>query len=281
MPERQEGAMRPSYDQTVEEMGGAPAMLGPVTEPGCAKHHDYWFGIFRPAPGHAQGDGAVTDAQLVGYIMLERNGAFAHYRHILGHGDFLQDGIMLQLQLELMEWVYKTQSGLEVISYAGWTELPGVIDTRPGLTTWKKKTLFEPRLLMETVTETPEAQIAELISKTENRPFPEWTLDGASSAACIYSAALFGQRDVIHMYRRGIQDVTLVDHDTEMLVELQKVYPDSWSYLTADAFAFIQEKAQSGDQYDVTVLDPWVYLQQKNVDILPDVCSPSAPMAQI
>jgi hypothetical protein len=264
-PERQGGALRPPYDQ------GAEAFLEFIREehanrePPCPRHHNSWYGIFGAGPGSRE--------TLLGFIMLERNGQFGHYRHILGHGDWLAKGIMFELHFALVDLMYSSEPGLSVVSYAGWTDLPDRVDARPGLTRWKKKTLFKPRLLLEVLSSPRERIISEIIENSANKAFPEHVLDGARSGACLFCAALMGQRDVIHFHRRGIDAVTLVDHDGDMMAELQKAYPESWTYLTGDAFDFIDSASAEGREFDVVTLDPWVYLQQRTIGHLRQLIS--------
>jgi hypothetical protein len=185
----------------------------------------------------------------------------------MGHGDRLGDGIMFQLHFAVVEWIYATQPGLSLVSYAQWTDLPDSIDTRPGLTRWKKKVLFRPIRLIETLHGRPEDIRVEVVENSMNKVFPGYVLETAQSAACLYSAALMGQRDVIHVAQRGIEDVTLVDHDAEMMAEMRKAYPERWTYEVGDAFAFIRNTRAARKRFDVVILDPWVYLEQANVDL--------------
>lgn len=253
-PERQAGVLRSPYDQ------GAAAFLKYVQEnhsnhmSSCPRHHNTWYGIFAP-----------SDGRLIGFIMIERHGQFCHYRHIMGHGDWLGEGIMFHLHFAVVEWIYACQPGLNLVSYAQWTDLPDVVDTRPGLTRWKKKALFKPTCLIESLHGTPEELRTEIIENSLNKAFPSYVLESAQSAACLYSAALMGQRDVIHVAQRGIQDVTLVDHDAEMMREMRKAYPRNWDYHVGDAFEFVRSARASRRRFDVVILDPWVYLERANV----------------
>ncbi|WP_148294841.1 hypothetical protein [Legionella oakridgensis] len=218
-----QGEMRAPYLYSLDELGGLSQTEKLFTPPYCNLHTDYWFGIFERSEGYKQGgEGLETGEKLIGYILLERHGEFAHLRHILGHGDYLKYGIMYFLFFELVKWVYCTLPGLFYISYAGWTELVGQIDSRPGLTMWKKKALFQPRYLMETLNLSRQELLQEINEKTEKRPFPEYTLVNAKSGLCMYSVALYGQRDVIHLYNHGLEDVTLVDIDEEKMLEMKK-----------------------------------------------------------
>jgi len=256
-PERQAGALRPPYNQGAEAFLKYVGLNHPNHIPPCPHHHNTWHGIFEPGEG----------GNLLGFIMVERHGQFGHYRHIMGHGDWLAQGIMFHLHFAVVEWIYASQPGLSLVSYAQWTDLPDAIDTRPGLTRWKKKALFKPIRLIETLQGKPEDMRSNIIEMSRNKAFPHYVLDHAQSAACLYSAALMGQRDVIHVANRGIETVTLVDHDAEMMDEMRKAYPERWSYHVGDAFDFIRRSRASCELFDVVILDPWVYLEQANVTL--------------
>ncbi len=258
-PERQAGALRPPYDRGVDTFLQYIEVNHPAVIPLCLRHHNTWHGIFEL---RESGD------RLLGFIMVERHGEFGHYRHIMGHGQWLKEGIMFHLHFAVVEWIYACQPGLSLVSYAQWTDLPDAIDTRPGLTRWKKKTLFKPIRLIETLQGRPEDMRNEIAQNSRNKAFPHHVLENAQSVACIYSAALMGQRDVIHVAESGIEAVTLVDHDAEMMDEMRKVYPTNWNYRVEDAFAFIREARATRRRFDVLILDPWVYLEQANVDLI-------------
>ncbi len=273
-PARQGGAMREPYDHSIDEMGGVPHEWTPLAEPACALHHDYYWGVFCSRLGHRQGeDGLVTDEKLVGYIMLERQGNFARYRHILGHGDHLADGIMYQLHLAVVEWILAKRPafGLDYLLYAGWTEISGREDSRPGLTQWKKKTLFRPCYVMENITLPRSKMLHEIRAMAEGRPFPQFTLANANSGICIYSVALHGVRDVIHLRDKQVKRVTLVDIDREKMEEMKKIYPQRWEYLVGDAFETLDRLKRDDQTFDVVVLDPWIHEQTRNLDRLGDL----------
>lgn len=258
MPERQAGALRPPYNQGSEAFLKYIALNHPNGNPPCHYHHNTWHGIFESGEGYER---------LLGFIMIERHGQFGHYRHIMGHGDWLGEGIMYHLHFSVIEWIFSCQPGLSLVSYAQWTDLPNAIDTRPGLTRWKKKTLFRPIRLIETLYGTPEDIRREIIENSRNKLFPNYVLDHAKSAASLYSAALMGLRDVIHLAESKINEVTLVDHDSEMMKEMRKAYPESWIYHDGDAFAFIHETRAARRRFDVVILDPWAYMEQANVKL--------------
>jgi hypothetical protein len=147
---RSGGEMRPAYLKTVEESGGYPTSLQTADNPTCSQHYDMWWGVFEPSPGRTQGS-VVVGERLVGYINLRRYGDFALYNLILGHGDWLNSGIMQFLHFELMKEIlgrsHTWSLGLNYIVYAGFFQ------GGEGLQQWKKKALFKPCLLFVDSTE--------------------------------------------------------------------------------------------------------------------------------
>jgi hypothetical protein len=101
---RSGGAMRGSYLRTIEEMGGAPDREHRVAWPTCPDHWALTFGAFLPELGHRQGSVQV-DQRLVAYISLRRCGDVALYSQILGHGDHLDNGVLVLLHHEVIRWI--------------------------------------------------------------------------------------------------------------------------------------------------------------------------------
>lgn len=266
--ERQGGAMREPYNFSIEQLGGVPHTILPPETPRDPRNHDYWWGVFEKAPGHCQADGIQTDEKLVGYILLERYGNFARYRHILGHGDYLNKGVVFFLHFQVVRWIYETMPDLHYIIYAGWTDLPNQQDSRPGLTRWKKAALFEPVYAMEELSLPREKMLDWIRSKTGGREFPTHVLENAKSAAAFYTAALMGVRDIIHLNDHQIPDVTLVDLDAEKIEEMKKVYPSGWDYVVDDAHKVMKRFREEGRKFDVLVLDPWTHRQRVDMEQL-------------
>ena len=151
---RSGGPMRGSYQRSVEEMGGAPTCLHPVRMPTCPHHWGLMFGVFRPAPGRTQGE-VVVDDQLVGYISLRRVGGVALYSQILGHGDYLQDFVLVLLHHEIIRWLSGEREGLardlEYVMYGG-AESGG-----ESLLQWKRRAGFRPMRVVATGAQTAAA----------------------------------------------------------------------------------------------------------------------------
>jgi hypothetical protein len=139
--ERQGKPMKEAYLKSVDEAGGEPKKKVTLQPPECPCHYDLWWGIFKPEPGFKQGH-VVTDERLIAYIDFRRIGSLGIYSLILGHGAFLQYGVMYRLHFAVMEHLLErsdeTTRGLEMLMYAGFYQ------GSDGLQLWKKKTAFEP-----------------------------------------------------------------------------------------------------------------------------------------
>lgn len=142
--ERTGRPMSAQYLRNIDELGGAPSEKIFFEKPCCPLHYDYWWGVFRELAGHYQGDVRV-DEQLVGYVKLRRNGNYAFFAQILGHGDFMSHGVMHLLHHDIVMWALRHDDGeaefLSKLIYAGYYQ------GREGLREWKKRALFEPTLL--------------------------------------------------------------------------------------------------------------------------------------
>lgn len=164
--ERQGRPMSDSYQRTVEQLGGYPDEIRPPSRPAQSVFWRRNFGTFRPSAGHRQGS-LLVDEQLAAYLTVDRYGDFAHYHIILGHHDFLQDGVVHKMHLDFVKAVLDQQSldeaptdrdpslaGLKYLCYGGYFGLPG-------LTRWKKSNLFCPRYFRFDISpaiEEPEAE---------------------------------------------------------------------------------------------------------------------------
>jgi hypothetical protein len=142
---RSGGKMKEAYNRTIEEMGGPPNRLYEVEEADCPVHNALHWGIFEPLSGYKQGD-VITDEKLLGYINVKRQGNLAIYTSILGHGDYLRQGIMYRLHYAVMDWLFdlreKTSTGPDLLMY-GAANSGG-----EGLMLWKRRGLFEPMELV-------------------------------------------------------------------------------------------------------------------------------------
>jgi len=137
--------MRAEYLRSVEELGGAPKHPAELKAPPCPVHCDVWWGVFAPEPGHRQGS-VVTNERLIAYIDFRRVGSLSLYSMILGHGEYLQHGIMFRLHFAIMEWLCRREDpvtiGVEQLMYAGMNQ------GGDGLKFWKKRAGFVPAYLV-------------------------------------------------------------------------------------------------------------------------------------
>ena len=108
------------------------------------KHWAQPWGVFEPCLGYMQGN-QITNEKLVGYIFLKRFGEFLLYSVILGHYDYLPQGIMILLHHEVMKWVLDSYApeveGVKMVMYAGYDQ------GTEGLRDWKRREGFEPYLI--------------------------------------------------------------------------------------------------------------------------------------
>ncbi|SFH81287.1 hypothetical protein SAMN05192551_103135 [Tindallia magadiensis] len=136
--------MSDSYRRSIDELGGAPQNFFEFQWPKCPVHYDLWWGVFEERKGYEQGE-VITGEKLLAYIRLRRNGNYALYGQILGHGDYLNKGIMYYLHFHIMEWLLTSKSShamdIQYLCYAGYNQ------GGDGLKLWKKKTLFTPAYL--------------------------------------------------------------------------------------------------------------------------------------
>lgn len=133
-------------------LGGAPQSLLEIAEPECPLHWECLFGVFAPKPGYYQGE-VQTDRQLLGYARLHRINNSVIYRDFIGHGAYVDQGIMKFLHIQLIRWVLEPDNvltkGVEFFNY-------GVVERGgDGLFFWKKKGLFAPYLVTVTQQELP------------------------------------------------------------------------------------------------------------------------------
>ena len=146
MKYRQGRKMSTAYHKSVEEYGGIPSKLFDIQKPICDLHYNKWIGVFLPDSNHMQGPINVK-RRLVGYINLTRFGSIVIYGSILGHGEFLKDGIMYFLNQKIIDFLInhnkKNDINIEYILYAGWD------DGGIGLQRWKKRNLFRPFYLKQ------------------------------------------------------------------------------------------------------------------------------------
>jgi len=138
------GPVLDAFFLTLKGLGGAPVELHSIKESDCARHWELCLGVFLDKPGYRQGD-IVVNRQLVAYLRLHRAGNVVRYADFMGHGDHLDSGVMMLLQMEVMRWLMRKNeepfAGILYVTY-------GAIEQgREGLLFWKRKALFRPMLL--------------------------------------------------------------------------------------------------------------------------------------
>jgi hypothetical protein len=84
----------------------------------------------------------------------------------------------------------------------------------------------------------------------------------------LFCAAWFGRQDAVHIADAGLF-ATCVDTDEEKLLEMRGLYPDDWTFVCSDAFAFAK---QTGGRWDVVSLDPFTDKFQLCAAMLPLWC---------
>ena len=138
------GLMFDSFFINIDHLGGLPKQYCTVPEPACQEHWEFSFGVLAERPGYKQG-AIQTNQQLLGYARLHRIGNTLFYRDFIGHGEYVADGIMKLLHIEMMQWILDrnnpfTQDVHQLIY--------GALERgSEGLFNWKKRSLFAPYLI--------------------------------------------------------------------------------------------------------------------------------------
>ena len=131
---RQGRKMTSSYQRQAHELGqqGNVIVASPVTETGeCFRQ---MLGVFKHEPNRNLAT-VMVNQRLCGYISLIRYKDLALYSQILGHGDYLRDGIMYLLHSYVSGRVWDE---VKYIMYGAHTS------GTDGLKMWKKRMRFEP-----------------------------------------------------------------------------------------------------------------------------------------
>jgi hypothetical protein len=102
--------------------------------PACHQHWMMSWGVFAP-------DGE----RLVAYAWIERSGNLVRTLDLMGHGDFIRDGVVKLLFFDIMQWLLDRQDpcvqGLRYFLYGA------VEHGRQGLFEWKQRLQFNACLL--------------------------------------------------------------------------------------------------------------------------------------
>jgi hypothetical protein len=102
-----------------------------VYNSGCKHHGDGFYGLFK-------------EGKLVAYITLYFYGELAQVNHILGHADYLKDGIMNLLMYEVVNDLIKNRPWVRAINYL----YSGRRSTATGIALFKRSIGFEPTNLV-------------------------------------------------------------------------------------------------------------------------------------
>jgi hypothetical protein len=96
----------------------------------CLLHYYVWIGVF------------TKEKKLVGYVSFVRLGEFSYYSTILGHGDYLKDGIMYYLHFYIQSLLRESNDehfrDIKGTAYLTWHS------GTKGLTFWKQHAGFLP-----------------------------------------------------------------------------------------------------------------------------------------
>lgn len=138
---RSGGALRSNLTKSLEELGGAPTSETKIPALRCLRHWRQTFAVFEPSPGHSQG-ALVVDKKLVAYISVVRYGDLAVFAQLLGHGDYMDRGVVNFLVKEFIERAFIEDwgraSGLRYVMYGG------AQNGGQGLFNFKRRTGFSP-----------------------------------------------------------------------------------------------------------------------------------------
>ena len=124
----------------------------PSQDTSCSVHWDRYIGVFTHGPNAIQGDVAGL-SQLVGYARLQRIGNVVAYEDLIGHCDFMNDGIMKLLHCHILHWLLDSkEDDVNDLEYV----VHGSIERgSDGIFFWKKKSLFTPYMVDLSVTDLP------------------------------------------------------------------------------------------------------------------------------
>jgi len=110
-----------SEAKMIQEFGGVRIYT-------CPYHYTQWFGVF------------TKEKKMVGYIKFNRNGQLAWYGMILGHGDYLKDGIVYFLHFYIQKLIRESDN--ERYKGIAGTAYHAMLNGTKGLIFWKHKAGF-------------------------------------------------------------------------------------------------------------------------------------------
>jgi len=95
------------------------------------------------------------------------------------------------------------------------------------------------------------------LERNAQRAFPIRLMHECDSVASFFCAQFYGRNDVVHVYKAGVPNVTLVDLDESKLEYMREIYPDNWEIVLEDAFAAAEHFAKEGRKFDAVICDPY------------------------
>lgn len=124
------------YTNKNEVLSYSGGVLDAIT---CPLHWELLIGVFEGLESN------IEDGRLVGFARLHRIGNIASYDELIGHGEFLQSGVMKLLHAHIVQWlVDSTELSMQGIEYLA----HGSVERgNQGFFFWKKKALFTPHLV--------------------------------------------------------------------------------------------------------------------------------------
>lgn len=131
---RQGRQMTSSYQRQAHELGQQGNVIAASSVTRVDECYRQMFGVFKHEPNRYQAD-VMVNQRLCGYISLIRYKDLALYSQILGHGDYLRDGIMYLLHSYVSGRVWNS---VKYIMYGAHTS------GTDGLKMLKKRMRFEP-----------------------------------------------------------------------------------------------------------------------------------------
>lgn len=87
---------------------------------------------------------------------------------------------------------------------------------------------------------------------TDAQPYPVEFLPAGGTSLSLFAAGFLGTNDSIHFADQGLTG-TCVDTDDHRLKEMASIYPDTWTFVTQDAWEYAT--AMLGHKWDVVSVD--------------------------
>lgn len=143
---RSGGELKEHYKRTVEQSGGYPSRFSPIEPDHCPIHQrNIFHGVFKEIEGYKQGN-VVTNKKLVAFNGIAVCGELAIYSWNIGHGDFLNDGVMTLLTASTVKYLLDEHREVRYFVQGNWTD---GLHVGPGLQNHKKELLFQPVYLIK------------------------------------------------------------------------------------------------------------------------------------